>query len=220
MFRDARLIASRDLRIELRSKVAMWQVVPFALLSLILFAFAIGPNPALLQQTSPGLFWLALLFASVLGTQRSLSVEGDDATREATRLLDLDPAGIFLGKCLSLVVEFLVLEVVLLGGVLLLFHTHVTAWPLLVALLVLAPIGLAAASVIYGSVTTGLRSSATLLPLLVLPVLAPLLIAGARCFADATGSRGNSAEWLGVLAVFSGVYLLLGIVLYGPLEES
>ena len=220
MFHDARLIASRDLRIELRSKVATWQVVPFALLSLILFAFAIGPNPALLKQTSPGLFWLALLFASVLGTQRSLSVEGDDATREATRLLDLDPAGIFLGKCLALIVEFVLLELVLLAGVLLFFHTHVTAWPLLVASLVLAPIGLSSASVIYGSVTTGLRSSATLLPLLVLPVLAPLLIAGARCFAEATGSTGNSAEWLGVLAVFSGVYLLLGIVLYGSLEES
>jgi heme exporter protein B len=220
MLRDALLVAGRDLRIELRSKVATWQVLPFALLSLILFAFAIGPNPSLLKQTSPGLFWLSLLFASVLGTQRSLSIEGDEATREATRLLGLDPAGTFLGKTLALLVELVALEVVLLGGVLLFFHTHVSNWPLLLASLALAPIGLGSASVIYGSVTMGLRSSATLLPLLVLPVLAPLLIAGARCFALATGSQGNWAQWLGVLAVFAWVYVLLGIVLYGALEES
>ena len=220
MLRDARLIAARDLRIEMRSKVATWQVLPFAFLSLILFAFAIGPDPTLLKQTSPGLFWLSLLFASVLGTQRSLSIEGDGATREATRLLGIDPAGIFLGKTIALLIELAALEIVLLGGVLVFFHTQVSNWPLLISSLILAPIGLASASVIYGSVTTGLRSTATLLPLLVLPVLAPLLIAGARCFSVATGSRGNSAEWLGSLAVFAGIYVLLGIVLYGPLEES
>lgn len=220
MFRDAFLVSRRDVTIELRSKIATWQVLPFALLSLILFAFALGPDPQLLRETAPGLFWLSLLFASVVGTQRSSAVEGDAATRESTRLLGLDPAGVFLGKVCALVLQFVVLEVVLLAGVILFFHTSVHNWPLLVGSLTLAPLGLAAASVIYGSVTTGLRSGATLLPLLVLPVLTPLLIAGARCFGEATGSSGNPGEWLAVLAVFSAAYLLLGIVLYGPLEES
>ena len=62
MWRDAMLVAERDLRIEMRSKVALWQVVPFAILVLLLFAFALGPGPALLKESAPGLFWLALLF--------------------------------------------------------------------------------------------------------------------------------------------------------------
>ena len=76
MWRDAMLVAERDLRIEMRSKVALWQVVPFAILVLLLFAFALGPGPALLKESAPGLFWLALLFSSVLAAQRSLAIEG------------------------------------------------------------------------------------------------------------------------------------------------
>ena len=49
MWHDAVLVAGKDLRIEARSRVGLWQVVPFALLVLILLAFAIGPDQAALR---------------------------------------------------------------------------------------------------------------------------------------------------------------------------
>jgi len=221
MWRDAMLVAERDLRIEMRSKVALWQVVPFAILVLLLFAFALGPGPALLKESAPGLFWLALLFSSVLAAQRSLAIEGSDATRESTRLMGLDPAGIFLGKTLALTGELIALEIVLMAGVILLFHVVVGTWWLLVASLLVAALGLSAVSVLYGSLAGGARMRATLLPVLVLPILAPVLIAGARCFASAMANGpGLGGRWLSVLCVFAAVYLVLGIVLYGPMEES
>ena len=48
MWRDAALVAGKDIRIEARSRVALWQVLPFAVLSLVLFAFALD-SPQMLR---------------------------------------------------------------------------------------------------------------------------------------------------------------------------
>ena len=55
MWREAALVAGKDLRIEARSRVGLWQVVPFAILVLILVAFAIGPDNASLRHAAPGI---------------------------------------------------------------------------------------------------------------------------------------------------------------------
>ena len=49
MWHDAALVAGKDLRIEARSRVGLWQVVPFAVLVLVLLAFAIGPDRVRIQ---------------------------------------------------------------------------------------------------------------------------------------------------------------------------
>src|SRR5215475_12966395 len=113
MFRDARLVAGKDLRIEWRSRVATYQVLPFAVLVLVLFAFALDPDRGVLKQAAPGLFWVAVLFAGLLAVQRSNAVEAADNARDGLRLSGLDPAGIFLGKAGAVALELVVLEVVL-----------------------------------------------------------------------------------------------------------
>ena len=221
MWRDAWLVASRDLRIEARSRVVLWQVVPFAVLALLLFAFAFGPQRERLVTAAPGLFWLALLFSTVLFAQRARALEGSPATREATRLLGLDPAGVFIGKAVALFLELVILEVLLLVGILLLFHVVVLSWGILVASLLLAALGLSSASVLYGALSGEAQMRATLLPVLLLPIVAPVLIAGVRAFQAAVNAGGAlGGRWLGVLAVFGVVYSALGIALYGPLDEN
>ena len=54
MFRDAALVAGKDLRIEWRSHVTTNQVAPFAVLVLILFAFALDPDRDVLQSSDRG----------------------------------------------------------------------------------------------------------------------------------------------------------------------
>src|SRR5205823_6195943 len=72
VWRDTAVMAGKDLRIELRSRVATNQVGPFALLVLILFAFALDPDRGVLGQSAAGLFWVAVLFCALLAIQRSL----------------------------------------------------------------------------------------------------------------------------------------------------
>jgi heme exporter protein B len=221
MWRDALLVAGKDLRIEARSRVGLWQVVPFALLALVLFAFALGPGPVALRAAAPGLFWLAVLFSTVLAIQRSFAIEGGEGTRDGLRLSGLDPAGIFLGKAAAVALQLLVLQLVLFAGVVLLFGARLhTPW-LAITASVLATIGLSAAGVAYGALSAGLRVRETLLPLLVLPVLAPVLLAGSRAWAAALAtSPAGGGQWLKILGAFAAVYVVVGVVLYGPLQEA
>ena len=222
MWRDAALVAGRDLRIEARSRVALSQVVPFGVVSLVLFAFALGPERALMARGAPGLFWVAVLFCTVLAVQRSVSVESADGAREGLRLSGIDPAGVFLGKAAAVGALLVVLEVVLGAGVVLLYGAHVDRPWLLVTSGLLGAVGLAATGTLYGALSAGLRVRETLLPFLLLPITAPVLLAGTRIWqaAMAGGIPADGAQWLRLLVVFDAVYLALGVVAYGPILES
>jgi heme exporter protein B len=221
MLRDALLVAGKDLRIELRSRVALWQLLPFAVLALMLFAFALGPGPDVLRKSAPGLLWLAVLFCTVLATQRSFAIESGEGTRDGLRLSGIDPAGVFLGKAAAVGLQLIVLQAVLWAGIALLFDVRVqTVWLAVVASL-LATVGLASAGVLYGALSAGLRVRETLLPLLVLPIVAPVLLAGSRAWtAAAAGSVATGVSWLRILGPVAAVYLVVGVVLYGPLQEA
>ena len=222
MWRDGLLVAGKDLRIEVRSRVALSQVVPFGVVALALFAFALGPDRSRMAFAAPGLFWVAVLFCTVLAVQRSVSIESVDAARDGLRLSGLDPAGLFLGKSAAIAAELLVLEAVLGTGVVLLYGAHVVTPWLLVASCLLGTVGLAATGSLYGGLSAGLRVRETLLPFLFLPIAIPVLLAGTRIWqaALAGGVASHATPWLRLLVVFDAVYLALGVVVYGPIVES
>lgn len=221
MWRDALAVAGKDLRIELRSRVLLNQVVPFALLVLVLFAFALGPGRAPMLQAAAGVFWVALLFAAVLGVQRSSAIETSDAGRDGLRMSGLDPAGIFLGKTAALCAQLVVLELLLGTGVVVFFGSHVRSPGPMVVACVAGTAGLAAVGTLYGMLSSGLRVRETLLPFLLLPVVAPVLLAGTRAWQAALGTGTSAATpWIELLVVFAAVYLALGVVIYGPLLEA
>ena len=164
---------------------------------------------------------MALLFSTVLAIQRSVAVESGEGTRDGLRLSGIDPAGIFLGKAAAVGLQLLALQLVLWAGVTFFFDVRVhTVWLAAVACL-LATVGLACAGVLYGALSAGLRVRDTLLPLLVLPVLAPVLLAGSKVWQAALGGNVSSGEqWLKILVPFAVIYFVIGIVLYGPLQET
>jgi len=218
---DARLIAAKDLRIELRSRVAIGQVVPFALLVLVLFAFALDPDRGLLEKATSGLFWIAVLFSALLTLSRSFAVESADGVADALRLSGLSPAGIFLGKSAAVAVQLAALEVLLGIGVAVLYGASLTGWLLLLATAGAATVGIAAAGTLYGVVAAGLRVRETLLPLLLLPVLSPVLIGATRAFEAALGDTPSEGwSWVGLMSVFAVMYLVAGALGFGPLMEE
>jgi heme exporter protein B len=223
MWRDALLVAGKDLRIELRSRVALNQVAPFALLILLLFAFALDPDRGVLERAAAGLFWVAVLLSALLAVQRSAGLEAADGLPDAQRLAGLDPAGIFLGKAAAVAVQLAGLEVLLGIGVVVLYGVDVQGVGTLLATAVAATVGLAAAGTLYGVLAAGLRVRETLLPLLLLPVVAPVLLAATRASESAlTGLTTDVAagDWLRLLAVFAVIYVAFGTVAYGALMED
>jgi heme exporter protein B len=221
VFRDAMLVAGKDLRVEARSRVGVNQVIPFALLVLIVFAFALDSDRDTLSAVGPGLFWVTVLFSGLLAIQRSFVIESDDEARDGLRLSGLDAAGIFLGKAGAVAVQLVVLEAVLATGVVVLYGVELRSAGMLLLTCMTATVGVAAAGTVYGIIAAGLRVRDTLLPLLVLPVLAPVLLAAARaCEAALAGTPADGWPWVRLLAVFATIYVTFGVVAFGPLLEE
>ncbi len=221
MWRDAALVAAKDLRIEARSRVATNQVAPFAVVVLILFGFALDPDGGVLVRASAGLFWLTVLFATLLAVQRSFAVEASDGAGDALRLSGLDPAGIFLGKAAAVAVELAVLQAMLAVGVVVLYDAPLGGAVLVLATCLLATAGLAAAGTVFGALAAGLRVRETLLPLLLLPVVAPVLLGAARAWEAALGvGLDDGWRWVQLLGVFATVYVAFGVVGFGALLEE
>ena len=221
MIRDAWLVMVKDLRLERRSKVGIAQVLPFAILVLMLFAFALDPDRGVLERATPGLFWVAVLFSAVLTLQRSFGVEAEDGVLDALRLSGMAPAGIFFGKVAALTLQLLALEAVLALGVAVFYGTVFHSVVLLVTVALLTTLGIAASGAVYGALAARLRSRDTLLPLLMLPLLAPVLILATRAFEIGLERQAAGGwSWVALLGVFALAYLSLGAFLFRPLLED
>ena len=225
MFRVARLIAAKDLRIEFRSRVVTNQVLPFAMIVMVMFAFALNTQEVV-ERVAPGLVWLATLFSLLILVQRAFAIETADGATEAMRAAGVDPAGIFLGKALALAAQLAVLEIVLLVLAVVLYSAklHVGGVVLLVTTLFAATCGLALVGTLYGGLAAGVRGRETLLPLLLLPVVAPVLIGATRATEAALGTSGavvsDGWPWLGLLGVFVALFSVGGTLAFGPLIEE
>lgn len=219
--RGALLTAAKDLRVERHAKVALGQMLPFAILVLILFAFALDPDRGVLNRATPGLFWLTVIFTSTLAVQRSFEIEVSDGALDGLRLSGISPSSVFLGKAIALMAQLLVLELFMAVGVAILYNQTFGGWVLLGTVTILSTIGIAAAGATYGVLVSRLRHSATLLPLLLLPLLAPVLISATKGTEVALGyEAGGGWSWAALLGVFALAYLILGMVLYHPLLED
>jgi heme exporter protein B len=236
IWRTARLVAGKDLRVEWRSRVALNQVLPFAAVVMVLFAFALDrlPRPAgaddlretLLESVAPGLVWLATLFSLLLLVQRTFAVESEDGALDALRAAGVDAAGLFWGKTMALGAQLAVLEALLLVTAMLLYGTEVrpSGVVLLVTTWLAATVGLAAVGTLYGGLAAGARGRETLLPLLLLPVVAPVLIGATRAVEAALGTGGTAITdgwpWVGVVAVYAVAFGAGGTLAFGPLIDE
>jgi heme exporter protein B len=213
----ARLVAAKDLRIETRRRVVLWQVLPFGLMALLVSGLAQGPTRAGHSGVGPGLFFVVMLFVTLLLVTRSQSLERSGGTRSSVAVLGLDPAGVFLGKSAAVVVELWFVGAALWAGTVLFLHVPGAGALAASPGVALALLGMATAGTLYGALA-GSDGPPTLLAVLSLPAYAPFLIVGER-LASATLRHGATGKWWTLLAVADAAYLALGVSLYGVVEE-
>lgn len=224
-WRIVRLVAIKDLQVERRSRVLVNQILPFAGITMVMFAFALDASNVL-ERVAPGLVWLATLFSLLVLVQRSFAIEAEDGALDTLRVAGVDPVAIYWGKSLALAVQLAALEVLLLLAAVVLYGADVPLGGvvLLVTTLITATCGLACVGTLYGGLTAGFSGRETLLPLLVFPVVAPVLIGATRAVESALGTGGVAlAEgwpWIGLLAVFAVAFGVGGALAFGPLIET
>jgi heme exporter protein B len=221
-FRQTAAVAGKDLRIEVRGRYALGAVLPFAATLLVSFGLSLGPGRTFLQQTAPGLLWMAVMFAAVLSSRRSYESEAEDGALEGLLLAPVDKAAVYLGKVFAIATQLLVLEVLVLLLTAALFDLHVTGdVGRLAAGFALGTLGLAGVGALFGALDVSARAREAVFPLLVMPLAAPVLVAGVKTTALATAARGAEAGgWLGLLLAFDVVIVAAGTLVYGHLLED
>ncbi len=208
-------VLAKDLRLLWRQRTGWLSAFTFAAISVLTYAFAFDLVTDDVRPLLPGVLWVTFLFAGTIACSRSFSDEVEQGTFDALLLAPVPRTAIYFGKVLANCIALFSVEVAVMLLATILFNT-----PLLtVELALIAGVG----TVGYVSLTTLLatlgarvQSREVLLPVLALPLLVPLLIAGVRATGAALDLPQGDAPWLMLLAVFT-VWSALGGALLFPL---
>jgi heme exporter protein B len=166
------------------------------------------------------------MFSMLVLVQRAFAVETADGALDALQVAGVRPGGIFFGKAMALAAELAALEAVLLLGAIVLYKAQLrgSGVPLLLATFLAATIGLSFVGTLYGGLAAGAKGRETLLPLLMLPVVAPVLIGATRATEAALGTNGASPSegwpWIGLLTLFAALFGVGGTLAFGSLIDE
>ena len=207
----------KDLVLEWRGREILTAMVVFSMLVAVVFNFAFSPSPADAVRLLPGMLWVTLAFASTLGLSRSFVLEQDHGAIEALRLFPFDPSLIYVGKLLANLLYLLAVEVLVLPALAAIAGISLlgSAAPLAL-ILVLGSIGLVAVGTIFSAMSVNTSIREVLLPVLMFPLAAPVLISGVRAMLGvlAGGSLSAVMPGLRILIVFDVVFLVVGYVIF------
>jgi heme exporter protein B len=216
-FGRARAVAWKDLRTERRSMANFSGVLFLALLMLLLFGFALGPDAQALKDATAGVIWLSVLFSGVLAFNRSYQVELDDGAFETLLLYPGARWPIFVGKLIANLAFILAVEFIVVPLAAVLFHSNIAPALLgISAVLLLGTIGFVTLGTFYAAVASRTRAREVLLPLLLLPMLVPVLIAAAKAtMALMTGDvMGDAGAWVRLLVAFDLIFFTASVAVY------
>jgi heme exporter protein B len=216
-------IAGKDLRLELKTRDVVASVGLFVLLVVVTASFAFPTSGDGREGVAAGVLWMAFLFAALLGMGRSMALEKEDGCFDGLLTSPAPRESIFLGKLFAnlgftFVVEFVILPVFIVllrlnpaGGV-----------PLLVLGTILGTIGIVVVGTLFSAMAVNTRGREAILPLLVMPVSVPVLIASVKVSEAAfTGSwSGGTTSWLLLMLGYDALFLLVALATFHSLTEE
>ncbi len=225
-FAAAGIVARKDLRIEGRTKETLLASVLFALVELVIFGFAfdldtlrrVGP-----EKVVPGLLWITLAFAAIVGFTRSFRLERAREALIAVASAPIDRGAVFVGKWIANCAFLVMLEAVLLPLTALFFDVDIVdvAGPLGLVVL-LHTVGLASLGTLFGAVVSRLGRGEALLATLLLPAATPLFLSAVHCTASALTATplASDRKWLLLTAGLDVLYVLVAILLFDAILEE
>lgn len=224
MIRAAAAIVGKDLAIEARVRDSVPAMGLFSITVFVLFHFGTGRD-RIEGDLAAGVLWVTLLLAAVLAVNRLFASEREGSAIEAILMAPIDRTAIFVAKATVLFLYLVVLELVAVPAfaVLLLGPSLFGALPELLAVLLLANVGLATVGALVSALSAHARAREVLVPLLFLPLVVPVVIGAASAteplLAGVQQAEGL-AGWLGFLGLYDMVFLLLSVAIFDFLLED
>jgi heme exporter protein B len=216
-------ILAKDLRVELRTLQSVPAMALFSVTTFVIFRFGLD-RTHLGGGLAAGVLLATLLFAAVLAINRLFVAERSDGGFDAIRLAPIDPTALFLAKAAAVVIYLVVLEIVTVPIFAVFFLDGLGGLGPLAGVLLLADVGLAATGTVISSMAVQSRARDVLVPLVLLPLLVPLMIAAAGAARPLLAVGGphfdELGRWLAVLGLYDSVFLLVGYGVFDFLVED
>jgi heme exporter protein B len=210
----------KDLRLEWRSRDSINGMLFFALLVVVIFGLAFDPTsyPTTTRQIAGGILWVALLFASITALNQSWTRELRNQVLEAQRMAPSPASALFLGKVISNMLFVLVVEIVLGPIFIVFFNLHVLGNTRLLALIL--PLGtwaLVVNGTFFAALGLRARNRELLLPLLLLPISLPALLAMVQATTGVLTAELDPIQintWIKQLAGYDIIFTTICVLLF------
>lgn len=224
MISAALAILRKDLRLELRTGEAVPAMVLFSVIAYVLFHFGLDRD-RLDGNLAAGVLWVTLLLAAVLGVTRLFAGEREQGALDGILLAPVERTALYLAKLAALLLYLVAVELVALPAfaLLLLGPDLLGAFPELLAVVALADLGLAAVGALVAALAMETRTRELIVPLMLLPLLVPVVIAAASASApllSEPASGGDLGRWLLLLTLYDVVFVLISLAVFDFLLED
>lgn len=214
-FSQVLAIVAKDVASELRTREVLSSTFVFAILVIVVFNFAFELKLDNTEAVAAGVLWVAIAFAGMLGLNRSFITEKDRGSMEGLLLCPVDRSAIYLGKMVGNLLFMVAMEVAVLPVFAAFFNLSVFS-PRLLLIVLLGTLGFAAVGTLFSAVAVHTRTREVMLPILLLPVAVPVLVAAVKATSDAIASIPPPVEgpWIGVLVAFDVVFLTAALLTF------
>ena len=211
------LIARKDLAIEFRTRSAFLSALVFSLLGLVIFYYAWDPTAVSAADLAPGVLWVIFTFSGLLGLHRSFGVESEDHAIDGLLAAPVSREAIFLGKAMANLIFVAAVQAITVPALVVFYNLSLggVAAPL-IAIAILAAIGLVAVGTLFSAMAVNTRLAELLLPMLALPFFVPIVTAAAQATAKLLSGRPvvEASAWLKLLVAFDIVFVVACTLAY------
>jgi len=224
MLGAARAILEKDLAIEWRTKESVPAMALFTVTVYVLFHFGLDRD-SLEGDLASGVLWVTLLLAAVIGIMRLFAAEREQGGIDGLLLAPVDRTALFVAKAAGMFIYLVVLEIISIPvfGLLLLGPNVFAAFPGLLAILLLADVGLATVGTLVSALASESNARELIVPLLLLPLLMPLLIGSASATAPLLGQVAVAeglGRWVLLLAGYDLMFVLIALAVFDFLLDD
>ncbi|MCL4258737.1 MAG: heme exporter protein CcmB [Anaerolineales bacterium] len=214
-------IVRKDLAAEWRSRQMVTAMLVFVVLVIFIFAFTLDIDMLTRRQIAAGVLWTTFAFAGILGLNRTLATEGERGSLDGLLLAPVERSAIYFGKTLANLFFMLVVEIFTLP-LYALFYNMSLAQPGLWLVLLLGSWCFCSVGTLLAAMAAQARSRELLLPVLLLPMALPVLVASVRAssaFVNGLGMEYASAS-LNILVVYGLIMPALGFMFFDFIVEE
>ncbi len=211
----------KALRTEWRSREIFSAMFVFALLAIIIFNFAFDLRVQNIRQVVPGVLWVSITFAGMLGLNRSFTVEKENDTLSGLLLAPVDRSALYFGKMAANFLFILSVAVIIVPLTTVFFNVNLVRADLLLVLLA-GTFGFAAVGTLFSAITVNTRAQDILLPILLFPVVLPVIIAAVKLTAGLLEQLAvaDLANWWRLLIVYDIIFLVIAFLTFEYIVEE